>query len=485
MTSFPAVKVAERGGDVEITNPAEAVQAANLELLLEEVDSAAAAFASLGQFSAEVRSEIRRSFLPDRISDTLNMEGVRVNPRITRAILDGLTVAEADRYTEQEVLNIIGADELIVEDAAAGRPLTVQLIKEVHRRVEDQLIDSAGSFRQQEVGITGAPQQPPSWPDVPDLVRSMCEAFEAARDVHPVVRAAWVHATFTAIHPFMDGNGRTGRLLQDFSLLSGGLLPVGIPIPRRGDYYEALELADSGVWRNLIEIVAESELAALDKAKRIAEAPVQRRSKVKKLLEAAQATVRQTEYNQYEVWRRRAEGIRDEFARWADDISSDGGETLSVRARTYDPISFEKWSEIRSHGKATGTWLLSLSFAVSRRPIYTFLLFARRHEYSYVHDSQPVDSGQVGIFLTGADEPDTRFTFGRFDDPYVALRELLYLDGELVVYRDPTVRVEGSLPDGVQANIDAEKWRSTNSPLADTVENFYTDALAKLGLIQR
>lgn len=83
---------------MEILNPRDVVQAANLKLLLEDVDHAAAGLASLGEFSPEVSREIERAFLPDRISDTLNIEGIRVNPRITRAILDRLTIAEAVAY---------------------------------------------------------------------------------------------------------------------------------------------------------------------------------------------------------------------------------------------------------------------------------------------------------------------------------------------------------------------------------------------------
>lgn len=106
--------------------------------------------------------------------------------------------------------------------------------------------------------------------------------------------------------------------IQDFSLLASGLLPVGIPVSRRGEYCDGLESADQGDWRSLIEIIGNAELTALDRARRIAEAPVRRRARVQQLLRAAQTTVRQRDYNRYEVWRRRVEGLRDEFARWAE-----------------------------------------------------------------------------------------------------------------------------------------------------------------------
>ena len=115
--------------------------------LLEDVAAEASALAGLGEFPVEVQDELERSFLPDRISDTLNIEGIRVNPRLTRAVLDGLAISESDRYTEQEILNVSAANELIESDATANLPLTPMLIRELHRRIENQLITSAGAFR--------------------------------------------------------------------------------------------------------------------------------------------------------------------------------------------------------------------------------------------------------------------------------------------------------------------------------------------------
>jgi Fic family protein len=469
---------------MELQDPRQLALAANVTALLADVDEELAGFRALGEFPPEVQAEIQRSFLPERISDTLNIEGIRVNPRITRAILEGLTLAESDRYTEQEVLNVIAANELIESDAREHMPLTLDLIRELHRRVEDTLIPTAGSLREQDVSITGAAQQPPHWADLRGLLMRFCELYEMTSDIHPLVRAVWVHATFTSIHPFMDGNGRTGRLLQDFALISNGFLPVGIPASRRSEYYDALEAADDGDWRALVEIVANSELTALDRARRIAEAPERRRARVRDLLQAAQTTVRQRDYNRYEVWRRRIEGIRDEFARWVEDLNEAAGD-LHIRARTYDPISFEKWSEMRERGRVSGTWILSLTFSVRRRPVYTFLLYARRHEFSYAHDVDPVEHGMVAVYLTGADEPEARYEFGRYADPYVALRELLYVDDSLRVYRDPSVRQPDDLPEGVAASIDARRWGCDEGlTLADVVEEFFTDALCKLGLIQ-
>lgn len=85
---------------MKIQNPKQIVAVENLDDLLTDVDKEIAKFKDLGEFPPEVVAEIQRAFLPERISDTLNIEGVRVNPRVTRAILEGLGLSESDRYTE-------------------------------------------------------------------------------------------------------------------------------------------------------------------------------------------------------------------------------------------------------------------------------------------------------------------------------------------------------------------------------------------------
>jgi len=469
---------------VEIQDPESIVSNSNIGGLLIELDTELAGFRALGEFPTEVHEEIQRAFLPERISDTLNIEGIRVNPRITRAILEGLTIAESDQYNEREIVNVISANELIEAEARERMPLTLQLIKELHRRVEHGLIDTAGSFRQKDVKITGAVEQPPSWADVPDLVAETCDRFCGMSNVHPLVRAAWLHATITRIHPFEDGNGRTGRLLQDFALLSEGLLPVGVPASRRQQYYDALEAADRGEWQTLIEVIANSELSALDRARRIAEAPTKRRERVKQLLKAAGQTTKQRDYNRYEVWRRRVEGVRDEFARWAEELNADP-EGLNIRVHSYDPVSFEKWKDIRARRNVAGTWLLSLRFFVGRSPLYSFLFYARRHEANFVNGDRVLEDGQVGVFLTGAQEPNSKYVFGKYADPYITLREILFDGNEMLVFNEEEQSLgTPTLADGIQATFATDRWNLADGlVLPDVVEKFYEDALTKLGLI--
>ncbi len=82
-----------------------------------------------------------------------------------------------------------------------------------------------------------------------------------AYKLHPVERAAKVHADFVCIQPFIDGNGRTSRLLMNLELLKAGYLPCVITVENRLAYYEALD--QRMVYRKtepFIQLIAEAVL---------------------------------------------------------------------------------------------------------------------------------------------------------------------------------------------------------------------------------
>lgn len=453
------------------------------EQALAEVAREMAEVEALGEFSAEVRDELARNFLPDRISDTLNIESVRVNPRLTRAVLEGLSVSETDKYSELEILNVSAADDLISAEASSGTLVSPALIREIHRRIEAGLIPSAGSFREQDVTITGAAFHPPAWPEAREMVGKICDTLAAYQDGNAVLRAIWLHASIVRVHPFMDGNGRTARMLQDFLLIRAGLLPVGVPINRRAEYYVALERSDEGKYDDLVLLVANAELAALDKVKRVAQAPFERRARIERLIAAAKTRTRMTEYNQYEFWRRKVEGFFAEVSKWLDEMNSEA-DGFDLRYRTFDMQSFEKWCEIRDKGWATGTWQMLIDVTARNKLLYRFLFYAKRHRLDWVSESSDELRDSVGVFLDAAPAIDSKFELGRYVDPHLRLREIVFDRGQMIVFEDPESKLGPALPEGVVVTSTRQPWqRSEASTPAEVIETFLEDLLTKLGLI--
>lgn len=159
--------------------------------MLHDLEEEQQRIGEMGEFPPDVREELRKAFLPERIADTLTIEGVHVNPRVTRSVLEGLALSDTDRYAEQGVLNIIDANDFVESLAGKAGPLSTAAVREVHRQAMQGLLERPGAFRQEDVTITGATFTPPPWGDVPDLVAEIAESFETLlRDFpeeHPIV----------------------------------------------------------------------------------------------------------------------------------------------------------------------------------------------------------------------------------------------------------------------------------------------------------
>lgn len=85
-------------------------------------------------------------------------------------------------------------------------------------------------------------------------------------DIHTIVKAAFLHHSFSQIHPFQDGNGRIARLLASFVLIKGGLFPLSIEREDRARYIDALEKADDKNYQELINLFSENQIMSIKRA---------------------------------------------------------------------------------------------------------------------------------------------------------------------------------------------------------------------------
>ena len=115
---------------------------ARIHQFLESADSLLSDLKSLGEFSPEIHTKIRSETLPQRVSDTLNIEGIPVNPRITKAIMEGRILSETDKYHAREVENTIDAIDFAVDHVTNNHPIDLAFTREIHRRM-DNLCESA------------------------------------------------------------------------------------------------------------------------------------------------------------------------------------------------------------------------------------------------------------------------------------------------------------------------------------------------------
>lgn len=176
------------------------------------------------------------------IHSSLAIEGNTLNVDEVRDIIDGKTVVAPLRQI-QEVKNAIATYDLY----ATLDPFEVKDLLRAHSMMMQSLCDDAGHFRRGGVGVfseTGLVHMAPPAERVPLLMDELFEWLRSADD-HLLIRSCVFHYEFEFIHPFSDGNGRTGRLWQ--SLILGRLHPLFENLPvenmvfrNQQAYYEAI-----------------------------------------------------------------------------------------------------------------------------------------------------------------------------------------------------------------------------------------------------
>jgi len=200
-----------------------------------------------GKASEAVKERWYEWFLATFTYNTNAIEGSTVNLQETSMILfEGLTPPDKTMREVREVENHRRAfDYMTAYRGDVGRTFVCGL----HRLMSAEVLRSeeSGAFRKVQVFIRGADHVPPRPEDVEGRFKELMLWYRGNKKrYHPVVVAAYVHTAFEGIHPFVDYNGRTGRLLLNFILMKHGYPPIAIAYRRRAEYYEAIRAAIKG-----------------------------------------------------------------------------------------------------------------------------------------------------------------------------------------------------------------------------------------------
>ncbi|MDR0479828.1 MAG: Fic family protein [Burkholderiaceae bacterium] len=174
------------------------------------------------------------------------IEGNTLTLRETQVALEGITIGGKSLREHLEAINHRDAIHYVERLVSQQEILSERAILEIHSLVLKGIYErQAGRYRQQNVVITGASARPANFLHVRDEVGALLDwhGSPQARALHLIEREAQMHARFERIHPFIDGNGRTGRLLLNLELMKAGYPPTIIQKEDRLDYYQALDTA--------------------------------------------------------------------------------------------------------------------------------------------------------------------------------------------------------------------------------------------------
>jgi Fic family protein len=157
---------------------------------------------------------------------TTHIEGTRLTLEQAERLLDGNPVPEADPDDVRELLNYRKAFEFVSEYLESGGPITEGLVREIHKRLVEGVRGGAaapGEYRKiQNYAVNSVTGEtvytPPPAHDVPILMAELVDWLNREQEVHPVLVSGISQFQLVHVHPFLDGNGRTSRLLSTLCL---------------------------------------------------------------------------------------------------------------------------------------------------------------------------------------------------------------------------------------------------------------------------
>ena len=193
------------------------------------------------------RREIMKNFIIEFTYNTTSIEGNTINLNEARNLLqEGRTPKDKTLREIYDIQNTEKAFNFILE-LLADLDISHEFIIEIHKRLMEN-IDMRIGYRMEDNRVVKANFKSTPAPYVKTDMDLLLNWFnEKKNKLHPIVLAAIFHHKFEKIHPFMDGNGRTGRLLFNFILLKSGYPPAIILKKNRKAYLQSLRIADNSL----------------------------------------------------------------------------------------------------------------------------------------------------------------------------------------------------------------------------------------------
>jgi Fic family protein len=195
---------------------------------------------------AHITNELKRYFRVSLTYTSNALEGNTLTESETKVVLeDGITIGGKPLKDHLEALGHAKAYDYLF-DLLEKPQITEQDILELHHLVVYDIQEACpGEYRPRPVIITGTEFIPPAPKEVPSLmaefINEKLPQWQTSK--HPIETAALAHLELVSIHPFMDGNGRTARLLMNLLLLKSRYTQTIIPPVVRADYITTLDIA--------------------------------------------------------------------------------------------------------------------------------------------------------------------------------------------------------------------------------------------------
>ena len=215
--------------------------------------------------SENIFENFNKAFEIEYAHNSTAIEGNTLTLIETKVLLeDKISVGKKSLCEIYEVVNHNKAFSYVKNCIAEDKPLDENIVKDIHSILMENIL-VGGIYRNVEVRITGAKHKPPVPSEMYHQIKDFFSNLNFKSDLNPIELASWTHAEFVKIHPFVDGNGRTSRLIMNYQLMKHGFLPISVNKEDKLDYFNFLEeYAVNGNLELFADFIADLEERQLD-----------------------------------------------------------------------------------------------------------------------------------------------------------------------------------------------------------------------------
>ena len=210
------------------------------ESLLAQIDRKKVELDSRRPLTAGEAERLNEEFIVEYTYNSNAIEGNTLTLRETDLVLRGLTIDRKPLKDHMEAVGHKEAFDFVSELVKDNVPISEGIIKQIHCLVLADKREDRGVYRRVPVRIMGAQNEPVQPYLIEPKMEQLLYDFAASTE-HIVTKLARFHIEFEGIHPFIDGNGRTGRLLVNLELMKSGFPPIDIKFTDRIAYYNAFD----------------------------------------------------------------------------------------------------------------------------------------------------------------------------------------------------------------------------------------------------
>lgn len=225
--------------------PADAVKPADgryhsTESLLSQIDQKKMLLDQCRPLTEGELERLREEFIVEYTYNSNAIEGNTLTLRETDLVLQGLTIDQKPLKDHMEAIGHKEAFDFVSDLVKENASISESIIKKIHYLVLADKKDDRGVYRKVPVRIMGAQHEPVQPYLIEPAMEQLLRAYEKSAE-HIITKLARFHIEFEGIHPFIDGNGRTGRLLVNLELMKAGYPPIDIKFTDRITYYNAFD----------------------------------------------------------------------------------------------------------------------------------------------------------------------------------------------------------------------------------------------------